>query len=81
MTTAPTDLTGNSTGSGVLDPDLGALTGSSAGQVYPLDATSLAINAGNPSGCIDYTGAVLTEDQRGSIRPNGAACDIGAYEL
>ena len=44
---------------------------------------SPAIDAGNPSGCADETGNILSYDQRGSTyaRSNGAACDIGAYEL
>jgi hypothetical protein len=36
---------------------------------------SRAINAG------DCTGGTVTTDQRGVARPQGAACDIGAYEL
>ncbi len=36
---------------------------------------SRAINAG------DCTGGTVTTDQRGIARPQGATCDIGAYEL
>jgi hypothetical protein len=47
-------------------------------------AGSPAIDAGNPSGCTDGNGTLLTTDQRGSPRPdaedNGIGCDIGAYE-
>jgi hypothetical protein len=42
---------------------------------------SPAIDGGNPAGCKDGNGALLTEDQRGQSRPSGAECDIGAYEL
>lgn len=57
---------------------LGALTGSPA--YFPLNAGSVAIDAGNNSGC------PLT-DQRGMPRPrdgNGdgvAICDVGSYEV
>lgn len=51
---------------------------------YALKATSPAIDAGNPSGCTDPLGTILTIDQRGFRRPaNGAGttrCDMGAYE-
>jgi hypothetical protein len=45
-----------------------------------------AIDAGDPEGCKDFDGNVLTTDQRGFIRAvNGgsgsARCDIGAYEF
>jgi hypothetical protein len=42
---------------------------------------SAAIDTGDPQGCHDANGAVLTVDQRGVERPFGATCDIGAYEL
>ncbi len=43
---------------------------------------SPAIDAGNPDGCRDDKGNLLTTDQRGAPRPDaaGAWCDIGAYE-
>jgi CSLREA domain-containing protein len=31
-------------------------------------------------GCVDETGLLLTTDQRGSPRPVGARCDVGAFE-
>ncbi len=40
---------------------------------------SPAINAGNPTGCIDETGATLLLDQRNYLR-NGV-CDLGAFEF
>jgi CSLREA domain-containing protein len=49
-------------------------------------AGSPAIDGGNPGGCRDQFGALLTSDQRGSPRTvdsdgNGTAiCDIGAFE-
>ncbi len=47
---------------------------------HGLLAGSPAINAGDPAGCTDSTGAPLTTDQRGFPRPVGPACDIGAFE-
>jgi hypothetical protein len=44
---------------------------------------SPAIDAGNPSGCTDGAGHLLTTDQRGAPRPDpgdSGGCDIGAYE-
>jgi hypothetical protein len=50
-------------------------------QTHALVSSSPAINAGNPGGCLDSAGALLTTDQRGFPRPfNGRICDIGAYE-
>jgi len=43
-------------------------------QTIALGANSDAIDAGNPASC-------PTTDQRGVARPQGSACDIGAYEL
>ena len=31
-------------------------------------------------GCVDETGALLTTDQRGAVRPVGTRCDVGAFE-
>ncbi len=53
---------------------------------YPLLPNSMAIDAGNPSGCTDHTASILSIDQRGSARSvdgNGDGsprCDMGAYE-
>ncbi len=41
---------------------------------------SPVIDAGNPAGCTDHRGNLLTTDQRGVARPQGPACDIGAVE-
>jgi len=69
--------TGDQTGTGAapLNPVLGAL-GNNGGptQTHALLAGSPAINAGTA------TGAPAT-DQRGVSRPQGAAVDIGAFEL
>jgi uncharacterized repeat protein (TIGR01451 family) len=51
------------------DPMLGPLTNG----VYPLLAGSQAIDMGTNIGC-------PSTDQLGTARPQGAACDIGAYE-
>ena len=66
------------------DPKLGTL-GNYGGptQTIPLLSGSPAIDAGNPSGCTDYQGHLLTTDQRGYRRPDKEdqiGCDIGAYE-
>jgi CSLREA domain-containing protein len=57
------------------DPLLGALQGNGgATQTHAIAATSPARNTGNPSTC-------AATDQRGVARPQGAACDIGAFEI
>src|SRR5581483_117721 len=50
-------------------------------QTHALIFGSGAIDAGDPSGCTDATGAILTSDQRGLTRTVNAACDAGAYEV
>lgn len=49
-------------------------------QTVALNAGSAAIDAGNPGGCTNVEGEPLTVDQRGVARPQGAHCDIGAFE-
>jgi hypothetical protein len=66
------------------DPKLGTY-GNYGGptQTIPLLAGSPAIDAGNPKGCTDSNGHLLTTDQRGYPRPDTedkTGCDIGAYE-
>jgi hypothetical protein len=39
---------------------------------------SPAIDAGS---CTDSDGITVTVDQRGVARPQGATCDIGAFEV
>jgi hypothetical protein len=68
FTAAPSDLIGQ-------DPRLGALRdngGSTFTQAIP--PGSPAAGAGDPSAC-------PAADQRGAPRPQGGACDIGAYEV
>jgi uncharacterized repeat protein (TIGR01451 family) len=71
-----------STSSGDLtdvDPILGSLIGPIDMPFYqPVLAGSPAIDAGNPTGCLDHAGTPLTTDQRGLSRVG--RCDIGAYE-
>ena len=58
------------------DPNLGPGTGS---PVYlPLNDGSAAINAGDDAVCA--AAPVNNTSQNGRIRPDGAHCDIGAYE-
>lgn len=47
---------------------------------HPLLSGSVAIDAGDAT-CHDANGAPLAVDQRGAGRPEGARCDIGAYEF
>jgi hypothetical protein len=58
------------------DPKLAALALNSPGQTstMAIDATSAAYNTAGAPAC-------PTTDQRGVARPQGSACDIGAYEL
>jgi hypothetical protein len=66
------------------DPLLGPLQNNGG----PTDTMALlpgspAIDAGNPGGCTDGKGNLLTTDQRGMPRPDKedqAGCDIGAFE-
>lgn len=44
-------------------------------------AGSPAVNAVPAAACTDAASAPLSVDQRGSARPSGGACDIGAVEL
>ncbi len=63
------------------DPLLAALSANGGPtQTHALLAGSPALNAGDPSGCVDENGGPLTTDQRGFERPIGIACDIGSFE-
>jgi hypothetical protein len=66
------------------DPLLGPLQNNGGPtQTMALLPGSLAIDAGNPSGCTDGQGHLLKTDQRGQPRPDKedtGGCDIGAYE-
>ncbi|HST12702.1 MAG TPA: choice-of-anchor Q domain-containing protein [Terriglobales bacterium] len=67
------------------DPLLGPLQNNGGPtQTMALLPGSLAIDAGNPSGCTDGQGRLLKTDQRGEPRldkEDTGGCDIGAYEL
>ena len=52
-----------------------ALNAPGSTETHALLPNSPAVNAGSCSG------GIITTDQRGVPRPQGAACDIGAYEL
>src|SRR5512138_1296590 len=59
-----------------VDPQIEAtLTGTSA--VHALAAGSPAMDAGDLTSCTTNAG---NRDQRGTIRPQGTGCDIGAFE-
>jgi hypothetical protein len=66
---------------GGTDPLLGQLQNNGGPTLtHALLPGSPAIDAGNPAGCTDAFGNLLTTDQRGFIRPAGGRCDIGAFE-
>ena len=61
------------------DPNLGTLANNGGStQTLALLAHSTAINAGNDAVCV--LAPVNSLDQRGTARPDGPHCDIGAYE-
>jgi hypothetical protein len=66
------------------DPLLGPLQNNGGPtQTQALLDGSPAIDSGNPSGCTDGNGHLLTTDQRGMPRPDHedtGGCDMGAYE-
>jgi hypothetical protein len=67
---------------GVSDPKLGPLLDNGGPTLtHALLSNSPALNAGNVSGCTNHSGDALSEDQRGTDRPQGGRCDIGAYEV
>jgi hypothetical protein len=81
------DNTCNFSGPGDLnntDPQLGPLQyNGGPTQTMALPSGSPAIDAGNPNGCTDNRGHLLTTDQRGMPRPDPedtSGCDIGAFE-
>lgn len=64
------------------DPLLGPLANN--GGPTPTHAPlpgSPAIDAVPLADCTDVNGAAITSDQRGVVRPQGAACEIGSFEL
>ncbi len=75
--TAPTDVPA---GTGA---DLVTILQNSGGSTSTLAllSTSPAVNAIPAEFCTDVDGNPVHTDQRGVARPQGAACDIGAFEL
>lgn len=73
----------NGPGDLIADPGIGSL-GQNGGptETRALTASSPAIDAGNPDGCLSAYGEPLVTDQRGFPRPSpaGSRCDIGAVE-
>jgi hypothetical protein len=49
-------------------------------ETHALLPGSPAIDAIAEADCIDLAGSPVAEDQRGVDRPQGAGCDIGAFE-
>lgn len=81
-------ITGDTTGNVVgVSAELGPLTdnGGPTPTHLPL-AMSPLVDAGDPAGCLDISGAATRRDQRGAERPvdgaggPAAVCDIGAVE-
>ena len=71
----------NATGdqTGVTDAGLGTLANNGGPtQTHALLSGSPALDTGT---CTDHADDTVLTDQRGVIRPQGSACDIGAYEL
>ena len=71
------NTTGNITGT---DPNLAALASNGGRtQTNAFPTGSPPFNAGNPTGCVDNTGATVIADQRDGARLT--RCDIGAFEF
>jgi hypothetical protein len=68
----------NSTPAGLDPAGLGDHGGST--ETIALLSSSPAVNAVPTSSCTDVNGSPIKTDQRGVPRPQGPACDIGAYE-
>jgi len=63
-----------------INPQLGALLNNGGPtSTMAIAAGSPAIDAGNPSGCTDGSGHLLTTDQRSVARPRNS-CDIGSFQ-
>ena len=70
------------TGASPVDPLLGSLADNGGStQTHELLTGSRAIGAGNPATPGSGGSACESIDQRGTSRPQGTDCDIGAYEL
>ena len=83
----PSDLLGDSSGMGVLDPQLMAVAdnGGVTPTRLPMDSSPL-LDVIDPADCLDEEDLPLISDQRGISRPQdsqggaNAQCDIGAVE-
>jgi hypothetical protein len=73
------DLNGIVPGAG-LDPN-GLQNNGGPTQTIALLPDSPAVDYVPVANCTDLTGNPVATDQRGITRPQGAACDVGAYEL
>lgn len=75
-------ISGNSTGNLIgVDARLGSLQNNGGPtKTHALSSDSPAVNSGNPDGCRDHAGTLLSTDQRGHIRIQNEACDIGSFE-
>jgi hypothetical protein len=64
-----------------INPQLGPLQDNGGSTpTHALTESSPAFNAGNPA-AVGSLPACPTTDQRGTSRPQGGRCDIGAFEL
>ena len=84
FTAAAGDLVGDS--ANPIDPVLGPLQDNGGptethALLLASPTDSPAIDAIPVADCVDTSGNPVTADQRGVSRPQGPACDIGAYEL
>lgn len=61
--------------------DTGLKSNGGLTQTIALLSGSAAIDAVPVAACTDTSGNAVTTDQRGTARPQGPACDIGAFEL
>lgn len=83
MTAAGADLSSDASCTGFslnsTDAQLAPLAGYGNGATYALNPRSVAVDAVDD--CTDTQAASVVLDQRGMPRPQGAGCDIGAFEL
>ena len=86
--TAGCSLAGQPTGNVTGAPGLGALASNGGPtKTHAITRASPAIDAGDPNGCVDENLLLLTQDQRGFVRPvkgdplKSVRCDIGAFEF
>lgn len=63
-----------------LDPN-GLQNNGGPTQTVALLSNSPALDAIPDSACTDLNGSAVITDQRGAVRPQGAGCEVGAFEL